>query len=62
MLVAYYTSKKIELAPLWESLKFLSKELNNYFEKKVYILIDEFDKPVNYAISTGNFPENIERI
>ena len=34
--------------------------LEKYYDKKVYILIDEYDKPVNYILSNGNFLENIE--
>ena len=36
------------------SFKFLSQLLFEHFKKKVYVLIDEYDSPLNSAILTNN--------
>ena len=45
-LKAYYKKEKIVEAPLHNSINFLVEKLRQYYNKKVLILIDEFDKPV----------------
>ena len=56
-LKAYYNKEKIVEAPLHNSINFLVEKLRQYYNKKVFILVDEFDKPV---IST--IPSIIENL
>ena len=59
-LKAYYNGERVEEAPLAQSIKFLSDLLKEYYGRKVFVLVDEFDKPVNDILSRGNFLEKIE--
>ncbi len=52
--------KEATTVELQDSLYFLSELLYNYHEKQVYILVDEYDKPVNYLLEqslTSNIKE-----
>ena len=39
-------NEKLNL-PIEDSISFLASQLKNYFEKEVYILVDEYDKPAH---------------
>ncbi|WP_425360528.1 MULTISPECIES: AAA family ATPase [unclassified Candidatus Tisiphia] len=61
-LTRYFTGKfnKVELE---NSLKFLSDLLYKHFNQKVYILIDEYDTPINSAyMKFGNNIEEFEEV
>ena len=45
-LKAYYNGEKIVEASLHNSINFLVENLRQYYNKKVLILVDEFDKPI----------------
>ena len=45
----YYRKGKFDAEDINTSLYFLSKLLKEHFGKPVYILIDEYDTPINYA-------------
>ncbi|WP_250310901.1 AAA family ATPase [Rickettsia endosymbiont of Oedothorax gibbosus] len=58
-----YFSGKINKVDLENSLKFLSDLLFKYFNQKVYILIDEYDTPINSAyMKFGNNSEEFEEV
>ncbi|MCC8399061.1 MAG: ATP-binding protein [Rickettsia endosymbiont of Platyusa sonomae] len=61
-LTRYFTGKfnKVELE---NSLKFLSDLLYKHFNQKVYILVDEYDTPINSAyMKFGNNSEEFEEV
>ncbi|WP_375330306.1 MULTISPECIES: AAA family ATPase [unclassified Candidatus Tisiphia] len=61
-LIRYFSGKfnKVELE---NSLKFLSDLLYKHFNQKVYILIDEYDTPINSAyMKFGNNLEEFEEV
>mgnify|MGYP006279015883 CR=1 FL=1 len=47
----YYNWHTYSKIKLYEALTFLSQKLHEYYKNKPYILVDEFDKPVNHIIS-----------
>ncbi|WP_341758088.1 AAA family ATPase [Candidatus Tisiphia endosymbiont of Ditula angustiorana] len=54
---------KLELAQLKISLSFLSKLLFKHFNQKAYILIDEYDTPINSSyIEFGDKPKEFEDV
>ncbi|WP_341758558.1 AAA family ATPase [Candidatus Tisiphia endosymbiont of Ditula angustiorana] len=54
---------KLELAQLKISLAFLSKLLFKHFNQKAYILIDEYDTPINSSyIEFGDKPKEFEDV
>ncbi|WP_341761067.1 AAA family ATPase [Candidatus Tisiphia endosymbiont of Thecophora atra] len=54
---------KVELVQLKISLSFLSKLLFKHFNQKVYILIDEYDTPINSSyIKFGDKSEEFEQV
>ena len=65
---AYYNGSKTykdeagnnKEAPLDQGISFLSDQLKDYYDREVFVLVDEFDKPVNDILSRGNFLEKIE--
>ena len=42
-----------DITTLKDSIRFLSELLYKHHKKKVYILVDEYDKPVNYFLEQG---------
>ncbi len=46
-LKAYYNEENVAEVPLEESISFLSDLLKEYYNEKVFVLVDEFDKPVH---------------
>ncbi|WP_239832566.1 AAA family ATPase, partial [Rickettsia endosymbiont of Culicoides newsteadi] len=62
ILQRYFTGKLIE-DDIKNSLKFLSDLLYKHFNQKVYILIDEYDTPINSAyMKFGNNSEEFEEV
>ncbi|HJD63812.1 MAG TPA: ATP-binding protein [Rickettsia endosymbiont of Sericostoma sp.] len=62
ILQRYFTGKLIE-DDIKNSLKFLSDLLYKHFNQKVYILIDEYDTPINSAyMKIGNNLEEFEEV
>ncbi|WP_375329872.1 AAA family ATPase [Candidatus Tisiphia endosymbiont of Nemotelus uliginosus] len=62
ILQRYFTGKLIE-DDIKNSLKFLSDLLYKHFNQKVYILIDEYDTPINSAyMKFGNNLEEFEEV
>lgn len=58
-----YFSGKVDTADLKISLRFLSELLFKHFKQKVYILIDEYDTPINSAyIKLGSGSEEFEKV
>ncbi|OZG31458.1 AAA family ATPase [Rickettsia endosymbiont of Culicoides newsteadi] len=58
-----YLIGKVELAQLKISLSFLSKLLFKHFDQKVYILIDEYDTPINSSyIKFGDKSKEFEQV
>lgn len=57
--LAKYFNGKLDTVDLKSSLRFLSELLYKHFGKKVYILIDEYDTPINssYVIFSGDIDE-----
>ncbi|MDY6172260.1 MAG: AAA family ATPase [Fusobacterium necrophorum] len=51
--------KKANISELSNSLKLLSRILKNYYQKKVVILIDEYDTPIVSAYEHGYYEEAI---
>ena len=51
--------KRVDFGDLAESIKFLSEILNVYYGKKVIILIDEYDVPIQAAYMYGYYDEAI---
>jgi hypothetical protein len=54
-LFSRHLSKKNSVTELGESLVWLSKLLYQHHQKKVYILIDEYDTPLNFARNQDYF-------
>ena len=48
-----YISQKYENASIKDSLRFLSELLYKHHNQTVYILVDEYDRPVNYFLEHG---------
>ncbi|MCC8398936.1 MAG: AAA family ATPase, partial [Rickettsia endosymbiont of Labidopullus appendiculatus] len=62
ILQRYFTGKLIE-DDIKNSLKFLSDLLYKHFNQKVYILVDEYDTPINSAyMKFGNNSEEFEEV
>ncbi len=58
-----YFTGKLDKEDLKISLRFLSELLYKHFGQKVYILIDEYDTPINSSyLKFGNKPEDFERV
>ncbi|WP_375327178.1 AAA family ATPase [Candidatus Tisiphia endosymbiont of Nemotelus uliginosus] len=58
-----YFTGELDTDDLKSSLKFLSELLFRHFGQKVYILIDEYDTPINSSyIKFGSRPEEFERV
>ncbi|MCC8400244.1 MAG: AAA family ATPase, partial [Rickettsia endosymbiont of Platyusa sonomae] len=58
-----YFDGKLEKNDLKDSLRVLSEVLYKHFNQKVYILIDEYDTPINSSyIKFGNKPEEFEQV
>ncbi|MDJ1258017.1 MAG: AAA family ATPase [Candidatus Midichloria sp.] len=49
----------IDEEELIDSLKFLSELLYKHHKQPVYILVDEYDKPVNYLLEAKNPDQDI---
>ena len=52
--------EKSSARSLKASLKFLMNCLHTYYNKKVVVLIDEYDAPINNALMKGHYQEMIE--
>lgn len=50
-----YASSQVDATDIENSLNFLSKSLYQHHGKKVYILIDEYDTPLNFAYGNPHF-------
>ncbi|MDN3030786.1 MAG: AAA family ATPase [Candidatus Tisiphia sp.] len=58
-----YFDGKLERNDLKDSLRVLSEVLYKHFGQKIYILIDEYDTPINSSyIKFGNKPEEFEQV
>ncbi|MCC8397725.1 MAG: ATP-binding protein, partial [Rickettsia endosymbiont of Labidopullus appendiculatus] len=58
-----YFDGKVEKNDLKNSLRFLSEVLYKHFNQKVYILIDEYDTPINSSyIKFSSKPEEFEQV
>ncbi len=58
-----YFTGKLDKEDLKDSLRFLSEVLYKHFNQKVYILIDEYDTPINSSyIKFGSKPEEFEQV
>ncbi|UCM86121.1 MAG: ATP-binding protein [Rickettsia endosymbiont of Culicoides impunctatus] len=58
-----YFDGKLEKNDLKDSLRVLSEVLYKHFGQKVYILIDEYDTPINSSyIKFGNKPDEFEQV
>ncbi|WP_425360440.1 MULTISPECIES: AAA family ATPase [unclassified Candidatus Tisiphia] len=58
-----YFTGKLDKEDLKDSLRVLSEVLYKHFGQKVYILIDEYDTPINSSyIKFGNKPEEFEQV
>ncbi|EER22589.1 MULTISPECIES: AAA family ATPase [spotted fever group] len=58
-----YLTGKVEITHLKASLAFLSKLLFKHFNQKVYILIDEYDTPINSSyLKFGHKLEEFEQV
>ena len=55
----FYMGNSTE-SELKTSLKFLTSCLCAYYNKKAIVLIDEYDAPINCAVTKGYYPEMIE--
>ena len=54
-----YYARDVKESDLENSLQFLCECLYNHFEKKVIILIDEYDTPLKTALEWGYYPKMI---
>ena len=58
-----YLEGELNTEDLEDSLLFLSELLHEYFEKEVYILIDEYDAPINNAyVECKDIPEQFRKV
>jgi hypothetical protein len=58
-----YFTGKLDKEDLKDSLRFLSEVLYKHFNQRVYILIDEYDTPLNSSyIKFGSKPEEFEQV
>ena len=58
-----YFSGKVTLEDIKGGLRFLSELLYNHFNQKVYILIDEYDTPINSAyVKFGGGSEEFQKV
>ena len=59
----HYFNGKLSQEDLKDSLRFLSELLYSHFGKPVYVLIDEYDTPINSAyLEFKNKPEEFEQV
>ena len=59
----HYFKDKLSQKDLKDSLRFLSELLSKHFGKPVYVLIDEYDTPINSAyLEFKNKPEEFEQV
>ncbi|MCC8399430.1 MAG: ATP-binding protein [Rickettsia endosymbiont of Platyusa sonomae] len=58
-----YFTGKLDIEDLKDSLRFLSEVMYKHFNQKVYILIDEYDTPINSSyIKFSSKPEEFEQV
>ncbi len=58
-----YFTGKLYKEDITDGLKFLSELLFKHFSQKVYILIDEYDTPINGSyLKFGKKPEAFEQV
>lgn len=50
---AFVEDNPLDEARLKDSIRFLSELLETHYDQKVYILVDEYDKPVNFFLENG---------
>ena len=55
-----YCSEEATEMELQSALRFLTTCLNTYHQKRVIILIDEYDAPITYALMKGYYEEMID--
>lgn len=55
-----YRKRDLKQNDVEKGLKFLSELLSQHYSQKVYILIDEYDTPLNEAYSAEYFPELVK--
>lgn len=60
-LIQKYIEKKSDRAELESSLLTLSSLLKQHFNQKTYILVDEYDKPINYFLEASLTENKKER-
>ena len=59
----YYLNNDVDLAHLENSILFLSSLLFEHFNQRVYILIDEYDAPINSSyLRFGNKAQEFELV
>ena len=58
MFYTYYMGKATE-SEMESALRFLMECLHTYYKKKVIILLDEYDAPINNALMEGHYQEMI---
>ena len=56
-LKAYYNGENIPKAPLSEGITFLAEQLHEFFGRKAFVLIDEYDRAANKVLEDNFFAE-----